>query len=97
MLSNFQVNQQTAFLDLSQVYGPTIEKADSLRSHTLGRLKTETIDGLEFGVQEKRNGSTFCSGRPNVTFCFDRGTVKTKNITNMEIIMIFKNVVFRRS
>lgn len=94
MLSNFQVNQQTAFIDLSQVYGPTIEKSESLRSHNLGRLKTEIIDGQEFGVQEQRKGSTACSGRPNVTYCFDRGTVKTKNIKNTEIIMIIKKCCF---
>jgi len=79
------------------VYGPTAAKADSLRSGKLGRLKTEMIDGQEYGAQDQRNGSTFCGGRFNVTYCFDRGTVKTKNITNMEIITIFKNVVFRRS
>jgi len=55
------------------VYGPTAAKADSLRSHELGRLKTEMIDGQEFGVQEQRKGSTFCGGRTNVTYCFDRG------------------------
>lgn len=48
------------------------------------------IDGQEYGAQDQRNGSTFCGGRLNVTYCFNRGTVKTKNITNMEIIMIFK-------
>ncbi|XP_060868860.1 chorion peroxidase-like isoform X2 [Metopolophium dirhodum] len=67
------VNQQTAFVDASQVYGPTAAKADSLRSHKLGRLKTEMIDGQEFGAQDQRNGSTFCGGRTNVTYCFDRG------------------------
>lgn len=75
------------------MYGPTDAKADSLRSHKSGRLKTEMIDGQEFGVQVQRNGSTLCSGRPNVKYCFDRGrSSKTKKITKLEIIMIFKNV-----
>jgi len=65
------------------VYGPTAAKANSLRSHKLGRLKTEMIDGQEFGAQDQRNGSTFCGGRLNVTYCFDRGTVKNKNITKI--------------
>ncbi|XP_022170860.1 peroxidase-like [Myzus persicae] len=66
------VNQQTAFLDASQIYGSTVAKADSLRSHDLGKLKTDMIDGQEFCPQKQRNGS-FCDGRTNVTYCFDGG------------------------
>lgn len=61
------------------MYGPTAIKADSLRSHELGKLKTEIINGQEFGAQQQRNGSKFCGGRNNVNYCFNRGTVKTKN------------------
>lgn len=88
MLYIFQVNQQTAFLDASQIYGSTVAKADSLRSHDLGKLKTDMIDGQEFCPQKQRNGS-FCDGRTNVTYCFDGGTAKTKIIImNIEFIMI---------
>jgi len=73
------------------LYGPTAAKAASLRSNELGKLKTEMIDGQEFGVQVSRNGSTFCTGRSNVTYCFDRGTVTIKkyykNINHYNILI----------
>lgn len=75
----FQLNQQTAFVDASQLYGPTPQKAASLRSNQGGKLKTEEIHGEKFGIQVQRNGSKFCGGRNNVTYCFNRGTVKIKN------------------
>jgi len=73
------LNQQTAFVDASQLYGPTPQKAASLRSNQGGKLKTEEIHGEKFGIQVQRNGSKFCGGRNNVTYCFNRGTVKIKN------------------
>jgi len=80
------MNQQTAFVDASQLYGSTSEKADSLRSKHGGKLKTEKINGEKFGIQVQRNGSKFCGGRNNVTYCFDRGTVKIKNINHNNIL-----------
>ncbi|XP_025198953.1 peroxidase-like [Melanaphis sacchari] len=91
------VNQQTAFVDASQLYGPTAAKAASLRSNKFGKLKTQEIDGQEFGVQVARNGSKFCSGRNNVTYCFDRGDPRNNQhfglILYEETFLRFHNLV----
>ncbi|XP_060850506.1 peroxidase-like isoform X2 [Rhopalosiphum padi] len=91
------VSQQTAFVDASHLYGPTAAKAASLRSNELGKLKTEMIDGQEFGVQVSRNGSTFCTGRSNVTYCFDRGDPRNNQhfglILYEETFLRFHNII----
>lgn len=71
------------------MYGPTPQKAASLRSNQGGKLKTEKINGEKFGIQVQRNGSKFCGGRNNVTYCFNRGTVKIKNINHYYILKYY--------
>ncbi|XP_025418034.1 peroxidase-like [Sipha flava] len=78
------INQATAFVDASQLYGHNNIKAASLRSNVDGKLKTEMINGQRFCVQQKRN-STFCDGRDNVCVCFDHGDVR--NNQNLGIII----------
>ncbi|XP_026823507.1 chorion peroxidase-like isoform X2 [Rhopalosiphum maidis] len=91
------VNQQTVFIDASQLYGPTAGKAASLRSNEFGKLKTSKIDGQEFGVQASRNGSKFCAGRSNVTYCFDRGDPRNNEqfglILYEEVFLRFHNII----
>lgn len=66
------MNQATAFIDASQLYGHTPEKAASLRTFIDGRLITEKINGQAFNPQQVRNG-TACAGRNGVDVCFDGG------------------------
>jgi len=41
-----QLNEQTAYIDLSQVYGATPYEADSLRAHKFGKLKSSSYEGI---------------------------------------------------
>ncbi|KAE9538939.1 hypothetical protein AGLY_005521 [Aphis glycines] len=91
------LNQQTVFVDASQLYGPTPQKAASLRSHQGGKLKTEEINGEKFGIQVQRNGSKFCGGRNNVNYCFNRGDVRNNQhfglILYEETFLRFHNLI----
>lgn len=69
------MNQASAFIDLSHVYGHTAEKAATLRSNVGGKLKIGIINGQEFCPQKERSGS-FCDGRNGVSVCFDTGNIK---------------------
>ncbi len=51
-----QMNQITAFLDGSMIYGSDAERAAALRSFEGGRLKTSTGDLLPFNVEGLPNG-----------------------------------------
>ncbi|XP_050059188.1 peroxidase-like isoform X3 [Aphis gossypii] len=90
-------NQQTAFIDASQLYGPTPKKAASLRSFQGGKLKTEEINGQKFGIQVQRNGSKLCGGRNNVNYCFNRGDVRNNQhfglILYEETFLRFHNLI----
>lgn len=91
------MNQQTAFVDASQLYGSTPQKAASLRSNKGGKLKTEEINGEKFGIQVQRNGSKFCGGRNNVTYCFNRGDIRNNQhfglILYEETFLRFHNLI----
>lgn len=72
---SYQINQASAFIDISQVYGSTDTKASSLRTHVHGKLKVDIINEQQFSVQKQRNNSLFCDGRNDVSVCFDGGTM----------------------
>lgn len=69
------MNQATSFIDLSQLYGPTQSKANSLRTFKSGKLITDIINEHEFCPQLNRNGSLICDERDNVGVCFDGGII----------------------
>lgn len=68
------MNMASSFMDASQLYGHTPEKAASLRTFVGGRLATDQINEQEFCRQVQRNGSFMCDfQRDNVDVCFDAG------------------------
>lgn len=71
------MNQATAFIDASQLYGHTPEKAASLRTFIDGKLITKEINGQSFNPIQERNG-TACAGRDRVAVCFDGGIFITR-------------------
>lgn len=68
------MNQATSFIDASQLYGHTSDKASSIRCYDGGKLKTDIINGYEFCPQQKRDSLT-CDGRDDVSVCFEGGIV----------------------
>lgn len=73
------MNHATPFIDVSQLYGYTQEKAESLRTFKNGKLKTDIIEGREFCPLRERNGSMICDGRDNVDVCFEAGNNKQQS------------------
>ncbi|CAI6343920.1 unnamed protein product [Macrosiphum euphorbiae] len=67
------MNQATAFIDASQLYGHKQDTAESIRSFDGGKLKTDIINGHEFCPRKKRQGSLICDDRENVNICFEAG------------------------
>lgn len=67
------MNRATSFIDSSQLYGPKLATANSIRTFVGGRLITDIIDENEFCPLKKRNGSLLCNSRDNVGICFEGG------------------------
>lgn len=66
------MNQATAFIDASQLYGHTADKARTIRNEKDGKLITSVINGQHYCPLLKRN-DLFCDGRDNVQACCDGG------------------------
>jgi hypothetical protein len=64
-----QINQDTAYLDLSQVYGSTYAVSSALRTHWGGRLKTSPGDFLPL------NNTTYFTPMQLATISHDEGGI----------------------
>jgi hypothetical protein len=92
-----QVNSNTAFLDLSNVYGSDAATADALRSHVGGRLKTGPGDLLPYlsadyftpeqlaAINEAEGGMQNFGGLPNSSL-FAAGDIRANE--NIELTAI---------
>lgn len=70
------MNQATAFIDASQLYGHTTSKAKTIRTRTDGKLITSVKNGQHYCPLLKRN-DLFCNDRDNVQACCDGGNAVT--------------------
>lgn len=66
------MNQATAFIDASQLYGHTSSKARTIRTQTGGKLITSVRKGQHYCPLLRRN-DLFCNDRDNVQACCDGG------------------------
>jgi hypothetical protein len=92
-----QVNSNTAFLDLSNVYGSDAATADALRSHAGGRLKTSPGDLLPYlstdyftpeqlaAINEAEGGMQNFGGLPNSSL-FAAGDIRANE--NIELTAV---------
>ena len=92
-----QVNSNTAFLDLSNVYGSDAATADALRSHAGGRLKTSPGDLLPYlstdyftpeqlaAINEAEGGMQNFGGLPNSSL-FAAGDIRANE--NIELTSV---------
>ncbi|XP_067143854.1 peroxidase-like [Centruroides vittatus] len=81
--SREQINQLTAFLDGSNVYGSTEEEANSLRSFKEGKLKILKLHGEQFLPQEQHK-SEDCAIQEQA--CFLAGDERVNEQINLAIM-----------
>ncbi|XP_067680260.1 peroxidase-like [Haliotis asinina] len=82
-----QLNQVTAYIDASQVYGSTAEDLDDLRSHTRGLLRTSS-DNPEL---LPRNSVPDCATSTEPNYCFKAGDERVDeqmSLTSMHTIWL---------
>ncbi|XP_067682800.1 peroxidase-like isoform X2 [Haliotis asinina] len=82
-----QLNQLTAYIDASQVYGSTEEEQDDLRAHTGGLLRTSS----ENPELLPRNSVTECVTSTEPNFCFKAGDERVDehmSLTSMHTIWL---------
>lgn len=91
MINREQLNKQTHFLDLSQLYGNSDESAERLRTLKNGRLKSIHIPKLRGRFLAKSKRGT-CSQETDSVRCFESGDKRT----NQNLLLVGIHTIWMR-
>uniref|UniRef100_A0A182QHL0 Peroxidase n=1 Tax=Anopheles farauti TaxID=69004 RepID=A0A182QHL0_9DIPT len=80
-----QLSSVTAFLDLSVVYGNTVEQSDSLRLHSGGQMQVEERHGKVWPPRHP-NGTTTCDLEDDSEACYLTGDVRSNQSPHLTLL-----------